>query len=100
MNGKPRQKVIKHLGSVPENKLDKLWLRVSFWDKVRPQLDALRLMPDERAKIEQQLAARIQPVPEAEAEAHRQESEKFWKATIEIGRAIGVLKPRRSAQRV
>ncbi len=100
VNGKPRQKVIKHLARAAEKHLDQLWQRVVFWDEVRPKLVALRLPPDELAKIEQQLAAKIEPVPEAEAEQFRQRRAAFWKNGIEMALGCGLLKPKRSVQTV
>ncbi len=64
------------------------------------KLAALRLPPDELAKIAQQLAAKIQPIPEAEAEKFRQERDAFWKGGLEMARRRGVLKPKRSVQTV
>jgi hypothetical protein len=58
-DGKPRQKIVGYLGSVPEGLADEPFQRKWFWDRARHRLDALALEQTERQKVEGALAARV-----------------------------------------
>jgi ribosomal protein L32E len=51
IDGKPRQKTIKHLGSIGEDRLDRVYDRKCFWDKAERNMDSLNLQPDNRHKV-------------------------------------------------
>ena len=51
IDGKPRQKTIKHLGSIGEDRLDRVYARKCFWDKAEKNMDLLDLHPDNRLKV-------------------------------------------------
>lgn len=59
--GKPRQRFIKHLGSISENDMKKPLLRQQFWKQVEEALEDLELLPEERSKIRARLSEKINP---------------------------------------
>ena len=76
--GRPRQKFIRHLGSVRQSSLGLVLATGSFWKRVDQSLGALDLSPEERRAIEARIALRV-PRPEPEAlEQARQEKEEQW----------------------
>lgn len=73
INGAPKQKVICYLGSLNEGDREKMWLRIDFWDRVRPKLDQLNLFHSERAKIERSISLVVDPVSVEERAAFEKE---------------------------
>ena len=71
VNGKPRQRVIAYLGSIREKCAqtpEHVNHQLGFWNSVGAKLDGLanQITPDERARIEAKLAARVRiPTPES-----------------------------------
>jgi hypothetical protein len=64
-NGKPRQRTVAYLGSIPEEGIKEFWPRQHFWTAVVPRLASLNLPDEERQKIEAAIASRV-PRPTAE----------------------------------
>lgn len=65
VDGKSRPRVLAYLGSCREP-IDTLRYRLWFYDRCDQVLDRLALAPDDRAKIDAQLAARIPRLSDAE----------------------------------
>ena len=65
VDGKSRHRVLAHLGTCREP-VDTLRHRLRFYDRCERVLDRLALVPDDRAKIDAQLAARIPRPSDAE----------------------------------
>ncbi len=57
VHGKPRQRVVKYLGSVQATRTRCPYAQRDFWNKVTPQLDALTLDAAMRARVEAALRA-------------------------------------------
>jgi hypothetical protein len=57
--GKPRQKVIAHLGVIAEGRLHHVGYRIEFWSDIESRLDALHLGDEQRHKIEQSITSRV-----------------------------------------
>jgi len=70
INGRPHQIYVKHLGTIPERKLDLQPWRTAFWNSVDAALDALPLSEEDRGRFQARIAERI-PRPSAGA-AHAQ----------------------------
>ena len=51
IDGKPRQKSIKHLGSIGEERLNNVYDRRLFWEKAEKSMDSLPLSPDIKLKL-------------------------------------------------
>lgn len=62
VDGKPRQRVVKHLGAISEQGLPHYWHRFDFWEDVRRNLAALALPDADRTALEEQVAA-VVPLP-------------------------------------
>jgi hypothetical protein len=65
VDGKPRQKVIKYLGTINESRIDQVNHRIGFWRTASTAFKALGLPPDQLHTIEQALHARV-PFPTQE----------------------------------
>jgi hypothetical protein len=65
VNGKPRKFYLAHLGTCREP-VDTLRHRFWFYEHCDQVLDRLTLTPENRAKVDAQLAARIRPPSDAE----------------------------------
>lgn len=62
VNGKPRQKVIKHLGCIRESGIIHVGHRIGFWQTAAAAFKALNLPPEQQHAIEQALQKRV-PFP-------------------------------------
>jgi hypothetical protein len=85
IDGKPRKRVRAHLGTCREQ-VDTLRHRFWFYERCDQVLDRLALAPDDRAKVEAQLAARM-PRPSEEERALWQQEKAILMATF--GRSGG-----------
>lgn len=85
VNGKSRQRVLAYLGTCREP-VDTLRHRLWFYELCDQVLDRLALAPDDRAKIDAQLAARIPP-PSDMDRAQQQRERAILKARF--GRSDG-----------
>ena len=65
IDGKPRQKVIKHLGSVNEARIQHVGHRIGFWRAAGAALKALALPAEQHRAIELALHERV-PFPSQE----------------------------------
>jgi hypothetical protein len=95
IEGKPRQRVVCYLGSVDEGRLDKTWLRVDFWDDIKPKLDRLSLTRTERQRIEDSIQQIVPRVPEEQEIQFKQERRRYLlelETRIEIHRAFSALR--------
>ena len=82
VNGKPRQRVIKHLASIREYGLadDKVGWHTGFWRDVEISLRDIPMSEAEREKIEAALVRRVpKPTKEKWAAANAELNEKFSK---------------------
>ena len=68
VDGQPRQQILAHLGTCREP-LSEPMHRLQFYERCAWVLDDLDLSDDERARIEEQLAARIPPLTPQEIAA-------------------------------
>jgi hypothetical protein len=68
VDGRPRQRIISHLGTIQEHGLPHFWHQVDFWKAATLKLDGAGLTPDERSAIEAALA-KVVPVPDRWQEA-------------------------------
>jgi hypothetical protein len=59
VGGKPRQRVIKHLGRIYASKLEDAVAQEEFWDNVKYHLDQLAPAAETRAAIEEQIARTV-----------------------------------------
>lgn len=62
IDGKPRQKVIKHLGSIRESGIIYVGHRIGFWQTTSAAFKALALPPDQQRAFELVLCERV-PIP-------------------------------------
>lgn len=76
-DGKPRQRVIKHLGGFKEHLRELAHIRLYFWQDASKKLDELSLDGLEREKIEQQLALKVPMLTNEEREQVRQMFESY-----------------------
>lgn len=65
VDGKPRQKVIKYLGTINESRIHYVGHRIGFWRTAQAAFKALALPPDQQHTIELALHARV-PFPSQE----------------------------------
>jgi hypothetical protein len=65
VDGKPRQKVIKYLGTINQSRIDQVNHRIGFWRTASTAFKALSLPSDQQHTIEQALHARV-PFPTQE----------------------------------
>ena len=84
INGVPRQKVICYLASLNEGDREKMWLRIDFWDRVRPVLIKLNLLPRERAKIEQSISLLVAPASAEEVAGFEKEAEAWLRGLEQL----------------
>lgn len=73
VDGKPRQKVIKYLGTISERGIEHIGHRVHFWRHVGAALKTLDLAPEQQHIIEQALHARVPFPAKEEVDAWRAE---------------------------
>ncbi len=66
IDGKPRQKVIKYLGSINEARIQYVGHRIGFWRTASAAFKALALPPEQQHIIELALHARV-PFPTKES---------------------------------
>jgi hypothetical protein len=66
--GKPRQKVVAHLGGIRENDLDEVMPRSRFWSGAAAKLNGLGLDPDARDRIDSALATKVIRPDQAEVD--------------------------------
>ena len=72
VDGKPRQKVIKHLGAIRDYEREVQGHQFGFWDTADRALDELGLDAEARQEIERVLLAEVpKPSPEMYAERER-----------------------------
>jgi hypothetical protein len=65
IDGKPRQKVIKYLGTINESRVAHVGHRIGFWRTASAAFKALGLPPEQQHTIELALHARVPfPTPE------------------------------------
>jgi|PlaIllAssembly_1097288.scaffolds.fasta_scaffold588964_2 hypothetical protein len=72
-DGKVRQTFVKHLGSIHKNHVEKMESRINFWSHAKRALDSLRLKPEMRSFLEQQLMARVAKPSEQEKRLYKEE---------------------------
>jgi len=72
-NGKPRQKVIKHLAHIAEKYLDATAHQEYFWQRVDWYMDDLALSTETRKTIEGKLIAKVKRPTEEELVQLRKE---------------------------
>ena len=65
VDGQSRQRVLAHLGTCREP-VDTLRHRLRFYERCEQALDRLALAPEDRTKVEAQLATRIPPLSDEE----------------------------------
>ena len=58
-DGKPRQKVIKHLAQIREDHLDDPQHQMRFWEQVKQNLNTLKLEPEIMQSLEERLRKKI-----------------------------------------
>jgi hypothetical protein len=80
VDGESRQRVLAHLGSCREP-VDTLRHRLWFYECCERALDRLALAPEDRAKVDAQLAARLPPLSDEE-HAQRQRERAILMATF------------------
>ena len=83
ISGKPRQHVIKYLGTINSHRIEYVGHRIGFWRTAAAALKALDLPPDEQRAIELALHERV-PFPTKEAV--QAEREHFAQLTASIKR--------------
>ena len=90
VGGQPRQRVVRYLGSIREERLGSVAARARFWQGVDEKLGAVPLTPSERTRAEAALAAVVpRPDPaEAAAEAAARAA-KIGALTAELRRLSG-----------
>jgi hypothetical protein len=74
-DGKPRQRIVAHLGSISTNRVAYYDYRASFWRKVDERLDALGLDAALRRKLVAAVAARVKRPTRREQEKRRRYEE-------------------------
>ena len=79
IDGKPRQKTIKHLGSIGEDRLDRVYDRKCFWDKAERNMDSLNLHPDNRLKVNISLEKIVPKPSDVDIAKDREESIRLLK---------------------
>jgi len=72
-DGKVRQAFVKHLGSIHENHIEKKESRINFWSHAKRALDSLRLKPEMRSFLEQQLMAKVAKPSDQEKRLYKEE---------------------------
>ncbi len=81
VDGKPRQRVLMHLGSIREKHMDNVYQKNHFWNRVDSRIEDL---PD-RDRIESQILKKVsRPTIEEfeQAEAERRESAERLRALL------------------
>jgi len=70
-DGKPRQRHVAFLASIPRDQVSDDIARALFWDRTRQALDRLnkQITLEDRAHIEIAIAQRVKPLSRAEQEA-------------------------------
>lgn len=71
VDGKPRQKVIKYLGTINESKITYVGHRIGFWRTASAAFKALNLPPEQQHAIELALHDRVPFPTKDEIEAER-----------------------------
>ena len=66
INGRPRQRVVKHLGSFREKEILSVIVRDYFWRRIEAKLSKLDLDPDTRSRVEARLSQTIPRPSQAE----------------------------------
>lgn len=101
-NGKPRQRHVAYLGGIVETQLrdECKCQRGWFWEGIKEKLDRLdnRIAPDERAKIEAQIAAKVPPLSEPEFEECKRGGAQFRAQFQSLMGAPDVTDEKRKAQ--
>lgn len=82
VDGRPRQRIIKHLGSINERGIQHYYVKLDFWQSVDARLTALALDANLRAQLEEQIVQRV-PRPGA----REQEQDALSLAALEMRRA-------------
>ena len=59
VDGRPRQRYVRHLGAIPEQQIGTYGWALDFWHSVDASLTALELLPDERERLAGQVATRV-----------------------------------------
>ena len=72
-DGKVRQTFVKHLGSIHKNHVEKMESRINFWSHAKRALDSLRLKPEMRSFLEQQLMAKVAKPSDQEKRLYKEE---------------------------
>ncbi len=87
VDGRPKQRYVKHLGVIPERHLESHGWRVGFWKTADAALASLGLPMAEREAVEAQLAARV-PRPNADEAREARAELTELQATIARGRRL------------
>jgi len=74
VNGSPRQKIIKCLGSIGEDALGKVYRRDNFWETVERNLSTLELTEEMKDKIIVSLKKTVPKPSDKEVKKDREES--------------------------
>jgi hypothetical protein len=74
VNGSPRQRVIKSIGSIGEERLGKIYDRKKFWETVERNLHSISISDGDKEKIISSIAKVVPKPSEDEIERDLQES--------------------------
>lgn len=85
VDGKPRQKVIKHLGCIRESAIGYVGHRIGFWQTASAAFKVLGLSPEQQRAIELALHERVPFPAKEEIEAERAH---FAELTASIQRRV------------
>jgi len=59
INGKPRQKILKYIGSIKEDCVTNAKDQKNFWEQANKQLDDLKLEPEQRQRLVESLRKKV-----------------------------------------
>lgn len=68
VDGKPRQRIVAHLGSIPEHLVDDTITRVFFWELLYRRLARAQLPKEQRQTVIDKLSERVKPPSTEERE--------------------------------
>ncbi|MFC6457437.1 hypothetical protein ACFQBO_28625, partial [Paenibacillus vulneris] len=87
--GNPRHRIVKHLGSIREERIQGVGSRYNFWRSVGTALDTLSLDSADRQRIETKIAEKVPKLTDKESEQRRKDAEALWSIGKEIRDGIG-----------
>ena len=92
INGSPRQKLICYLGSIKESYIERPWVRLVFWEKVRVKLDKIALARTDRIKVEESIGRVIPKVSEEEVAAFKKARAEYYADQAARQRKVEVMR--------